>query len=167
MLITPETTARPVMTDLYSQEDVQEILQLAIARQTDAGELTRAQLLEIADELGISSSDLQLAEQEWIVRRGEDQERQAFNLYRRHRLQQRVIRFGIVNAFLMLLNLLTAGSLTWSLYVILGWGVFMALTAWKFQQTTGDDYEDAFQKWRRRRWIKRSLTTFFDRWIRG
>ncbi|MDX2216209.1 MAG: 2TM domain-containing protein [Oculatellaceae cyanobacterium bins.114] len=159
-------TSETAMTDLYSQEDVQEILHLAIARQTDAGELTRAQLLEIADELGISTTDLQLAEQEWIARQGENRERQAFNLYRRHRLKQRSIRFAIVNAFLILLNLLTSGGVTWSLYVLLGWGVLMALSAWKLQQTDGDDYEDAFQKWRRRRLIKRSISSFFDRWMR-
>lgn len=153
------------MTDLYSQDEVQQILQLAIARQTNADELTRAQLLEIADELGISTSDLQLAEQEWMAQRGADQERQTFNLYRRHRLRQRSIRFVIVNAFLMLLNLLTSGGLTWSLYVVLGWGVFMALSVWKLRQTDGDDYEEALQKWRYQRRIKRSIRTFFDRWM--
>ncbi|MBD2464981.1 2TM domain-containing protein [Oscillatoria sp. FACHB-1407] len=159
-------TSEAAMTDLYSQEDVQEILQLAIARQTDAGELTRAQLLEIADELGISPMDLQLAEQEWLTRQGENRERQTFNLYRQQRLKQRLTRFLIVNAFLVVLNLLTAGGLTWSLYVLLGWGVFTALSVWKLRQMDGDDYEDAFQKWRRRRLIKKSINTFFDRWLR-
>ena len=42
----------------YSQEDVQQILQRAIARQPRLGEFTRAQLQEMAAELGISSQEL-------------------------------------------------------------------------------------------------------------
>jgi hypothetical protein len=155
------------MLNSYSQEDVQQILHLAIARQTDQGELTRTQLLEISEELGIAPQDLQIAEQEWLARRGEDQARQAFNLYRHRKLKGQVVRYVIVNTFLVLLNLLTSGGLSWSLYVVLGWGAGLALSSWRLLQTDGEDYENAFQRWQRHHWLKKSVYAFWERWIRA
>jgi 2TM domain len=151
------------MTELYCSEDAQQILHIAIAKQAEAGELTRTQLYEIAAELNIAPSDMQAAEQEWQIRRGESTERQAFDLQRRQRFQQRFARFAIVNGFLLLLNLLLSGGLGWSLYILLGWGVGVALDAWKTFQLSGEDYEEAFIRWRQKRQIKRSVSTLVNR----
>lgn len=154
------------MLETYRQEDVQQILQLAIARQADAEELTRAQLLEIADEMGISTADLQIAEQAWLVRRGESKERQAFDLYRRSKFQRHLTKYLIVNAFLMMLAFITTGGLSWSLYIVLGWGLGLALNAWKTHQTEGEEYEEAFQNWCRRRRLKKTFNFWLDRWLK-
>jgi hypothetical protein len=153
------------MTRTYRQEDVQQILQIAIARQGETEELSRTQLLEIADEMGIAVADLELAEQEWLAQCGESQERQAFDRARRHRFQQYLTRYLIVNAFLVLLNFLTGGGLSWSIYVVLGWGLPLSLNAWKTYQTTGEDYENAFQGWCRQRRLKKTVHTFLNRFI--
>ncbi|MBD3883810.1 2TM domain-containing protein [Phormidium tenue FACHB-886] len=151
------------MTELYRSEDAQQILQIAITKQAEAGELTRAQLYEIAAELNIAPSDMQAAEQEWQLRRGETIERQTFNLQRRHRFQQRFVRFAIVNGFLILLDLLGAPGLSWSLYILLGWGLGVALDAWKTFRLGGEDYEEAFVRWRQKRQLKRSVSTLVNR----
>ncbi len=52
----------------YRKEEVQEILNLAIARKTEIEELSRAQLWEIAAELDIDIDSLQLAEQDWYYK---------------------------------------------------------------------------------------------------
>lgn len=62
----------------YSQEDVQNILQLAIAKKTDPGELSREQLWEIAAELDIDNESMQAAEREWLNSRFLDKKRQEF-----------------------------------------------------------------------------------------
>jgi hypothetical protein len=154
------------MIDSYHQADVQQILQLAIARQAQSDEISRAQLVEIAEELGISYQDLQLAEQEWLALRGEAQERQAFNLYRRHRFRQHATKYAIINVFLVLLDFVSAHALLWSPYVLLIWGLLLALNAWKTFQQKGDEYEEAFQRWRRQRLLKQSVNTFLNRWLR-
>ena len=75
----------------YSQEDVQQILQLAIARQTgDDKEFSHEVLLEIAAELDISPETLKLAEDEWVTKQGEMQHRQAFNAHRQRRFKKTV-----------------------------------------------------------------------------
>jgi hypothetical protein len=153
------------MNEFYRSEDAQQILHLAIARQAEAGELSRVQLFEIAAELNISAADLQAAEQDWLSRRGEFEERRAFNLFRRGKFQQRLGRYLIVNLFLILLNLLTAGGLTWSLYIGLAWGVGVALDAWKTYRMNGEDYEEAFQRWRQKRQIKQTFNNLLNRWL--
>ncbi|HEY9641095.1 MAG TPA: 2TM domain-containing protein [Coleofasciculaceae cyanobacterium] len=151
------------MMELYRSEDAQQILQIAIARQAEAGELTRTQLYEIATELNIAPADIQAAEQEWLIRQGESVERTAFDLQRRHRFQQRFAKFAIVNGFLVTLNLLTGAGLSWSLYILLGWGIGMALDAWKTFKLGGEDYEEAFLRWRQRRQLKKSMSTLVNR----
>lgn len=151
------------MTELYSHEDVQHILQLAIARQSDQADLTRGQLLEIAADLGISPDDLTVAEQEWQTRRQQQRDRQEFDQMRRLRLQQHAMKYLILNIFLMGFDWISTGHLTWSLYVLLGWGLALSLDTWKTFYTQGDDYNRAFQAWQRQRQFKQSVDTFLDR----
>lgn len=155
------------ITRSYHQEDIQQILQIAIARQAHEGEFSREQLLEIAAELEISPECLQIAEQEWLAQRGEIQKRQAFNAYRRGKLRKRFGNYAIVNSFLLLLNLASAGGLTWSLYVVLLSGLGLGLDAWNTYQARGEDYERAFQKWHRQQRLKQSMNTLVDKWFKA
>jgi hypothetical protein len=154
------------MTDLYCSEDAQQILKIAIDRQAEAGELTRSQLFEIAAELNISAADLVAAEQEWLVRRGEKEERQTFIRLRQSRFHRRLARYLIVNAFLLVLNFVTGGS--WVLFIAIPWGIGVALDAWKTYRVGDAEFDEAFQQWRQRQQIKRSVSTVlnrFNRWI--
>ncbi|HEY9700332.1 MAG TPA: 2TM domain-containing protein [Trichocoleus sp.] len=151
------------MTQLYSHEAAQQILHLAIVRQVEAGDITREQLLEIAAELDISSKDLAIAEQEWLTQQGELAERQAFNELRWSKFRHRFGKFAIVSAFLAIL-VFGMGWL-WLKYLILFWGVGVALEGWKVYQLSGEAYENAFQKWRQRRQLKKSVNRLFGRWL--
>jgi len=151
------------MMELYRSEDAQQILHIAIARQAEAGELTRAQLFEIAAELNIAPADMQAAEQEWLMRRGESVERNAFDLQRRQRFQQRFAKFAIVNGFLLTVNFLNGWGISFLVYLFLFWGLGMALDAWKTFKLGGEDYEEAFLRWRQRRQLKKSVSTLVNR----
>ena len=150
----------------YTQDDVQQILQLAIARQSpDGGEFSRPQLLEMASDLGISQENLQIAEQQWLSRQGEFKERQLFDDYRRTTLKQNFIRYIIVNSFLILLNLVIFKSADLSLSIALLWGLGLALKTWQTYETNEEKYQQAFQKWRLRKQIGQSITTAVDKLI--
>ncbi|MGL5058465.1 MAG: 2TM domain-containing protein [Microcoleus sp.] len=151
------------ITQIYTSEDAQAILQLAIARREEAGELSRVQLFEIAAELGISETDILAAEQQWLVNRGEFQEKLAFNRYRRGKLRKNVIKYGIINTFLVLLNLVGSHELSWSLFILLTWGLGLALNAWNVYQTEGEEYEKAFGRWRLKKQVGESLGTAADK----
>ncbi len=163
------TTFETKTTNLYSQEDVQEILHLAIARHADDKnkEFSYDQLLEIAAELQISPESLKLAEREWLDQQGEIQQRQAFNAYRQGRFKKRLGNYVIVNAVLLLVNLVGSGGLSWSLYILLLLGLPVCLDAWNTYQTKGEDYEMAFQKWYRKHQVKQLFNNTVNRWLKG
>lgn len=147
----------------YNQEDIQHILNLAIARQSKGGEFSREELVEIAVEIGISTESLLAAEQEWLLQQEERQKHCQFNLYRRSQLKRRFGKFLIVNSFLMALNLLSVGQLSWSLYIVLFWGLWLGLSAWNTFQLQGEEYERAFQKWHRKHQLTQAVTTIYTR----
>ena len=152
----------------YSQEDVHQILEVAIAHQAEKVgqmELTREQLLEIADDLGISATELEIAERTWMMHRGEQRDRQAFDRFRRQRFQQRLVRYLIVNGGLAAIAWISTESLLGVPLIMLFWGMFLALDAWNTFFQRGDRYEAAFQRWcRRRRW-QQSLSGLVDRFL--
>jgi hypothetical protein len=149
--------------DTYPVEDIQEILQLAIARRDDDGELTRLQLEEIAADLGIPQTDLVAAEQAWRDGKVETQKKQEFNLMRRQILKNKVVRFSIINTFLLGLNTLETGHPSWSLYVLGIWGLFFSLKGWQLWQTSGINYENEFQRWDRKTQLKESVQTMWQK----
>jgi hypothetical protein len=155
------------ITRSYHQEDIQQILNLAIARQANGGEFSREQLVEIATELGISTDTLLEAERDWQIQQGEQQKRSEFNLYRRGKLQKRVGKYLIVNSFLVGLNFVSAGELSWSLYILLFWGLGLGLGAWNTYQLQGEEYEQAFRKWYRKHQIAQSIYTRINSWIKA
>ncbi len=147
----------------YSQDEVQQILHLAIARQTEQEDVTRSQLLEIAAELGISPSEIEVAEQDWRLNQGELLHRQAFDRDRHQAFQQQALKFLMINGFLVLFNLLTSSGLTWSLYVLVFWGFGLAMKARKTYWLGTEEYRRRFEVWQRNRKIKRSLSTLVNR----
>lgn len=152
----------------YSQEDVQQILQLAIARQADDNkEFSHEVLLEIAAELDIPLETLKLAEDDWVAKQGEIQHRQAFNVYRKRRFKKRAGNYAIVNTFLLSMDFITGGGISWSLYVVLFWGMFVGLDGWNTFQTKGEDYEAAFQRWYRKHQLKRSFTNLVNKFLKS
>lgn len=153
----------PTYPESYSPEDLQQILYLAIARQGNQEELSREQLWEIADELDIDKNTLQAAEKDWLQGKVINQKRQAFDLYRRNILKRKITKYLIVNTFLASLNFVAVGTLSWSLYILLFWGLGVALNAWKTFQSQGDEYERAFQRWDFQNQVKQTVTTFWDK----
>jgi hypothetical protein len=163
------TAFEPQQLRSYSQEDVQKILQLAIARQADDQnkEFSYEQLLEIAQELDISPDSLNLAEIDWRSQRSEIQQRQAFHAYRIEKFKKRLGNYAILNSFLMLLDLVGGGGLTWSLYFLIFCCCTLGLDTWNTFQTKGEEYEMAFQKWYRKHQIKQTINTVVSKWFKA
>ena len=147
----------------YSQDDIQEILYMAIAAKDDRELLTRQHLLEIARELDIDGKTLEIAEKKWLEQKAIDRQRQAFNLHRRQQFRQKSTKFLIVNGFLVVFNLISAGTLSWSLYILLFWGLGLALNGWKTFQSQGEEYERAFQRWSFQNQLRQTLANVWDR----
>ncbi|WP_013324914.1 2TM domain-containing protein [Gloeothece verrucosa] len=147
----------------YSPEDIQQILHLALARRNDQEELSREQLWEIAAELEIEPLSLVAAEQEWLKQKALTKKRLEFTQFRRSQWKQKAVRYVIVNSFLLFLNLLSAGTLSWSLYILLLWGLGLSLEGLKTFQTQGEAYEQAFQRWQFKNEMKESMANLWQR----
>ncbi|MEM9088979.1 MAG: 2TM domain-containing protein [Cyanobacteria bacterium P01_F01_bin.53] len=148
--------------DLYASEDAQQILQIAIAKETESGELTRTQLAEIAAELNIAPETLWSAEREWLALKSTSTQQMLFNKERRQKFQHHLIRYGIFNSFLLLLNLL-AGGYGFAAFVALSWGIGLALHGWRAYQSSGFRYQQDFESWQRRQQVKQSMRSLFNR----
>ena len=148
----------------YEPEDVQQILQIALSNNEDQQieELSRDQLWEIAEELNISRERLAIAEKDWLEQKLTQNKRQAFDIYRQEQLKQKLIKYAIFNIFFLSLNLLIAGNLSWSLYILLFWSLWLALKAWKTYQSQGEEYENAFRSWERRHELKQIFGNIWD-----
>ncbi len=150
----------------YQQEELQEILNLAIARQGSDTKFTRTQLVEIAEELGISDLDLQIAEKEWLAKSGEQKERQAFDLYRRQNLQKKITSYALINGFLVTINLATAGTISWAWYILGFWGLALGMKAWSISHANSEDYNEAFYSWQRKQQIRQTVSSLWNRFNR-
>ena len=153
------------MTELYVSEDAQQILQIAIAKETEAGELTRTQLMEIAAELNISSETMQLAEQEWRSLQNKSQQQALFNQHKRQKFQHHLIRYGIVNVFLLLLGLAWPPMYGLFKFVAITWGLVLTLHGWRAYQSSGLRYQKDYEKWIRRQQVKKSVSSLFNRFL--
>jgi len=96
------------MSKTYNENAVQQILRLAMVKQGQDVALLRSQLVEIAEDLGISESTLVAAEEEWQTQQEEEQARESFDAYRHQQLRQSIVRFLAVNGGLVFLNLVFA-----------------------------------------------------------
>ncbi|MBR8826996.1 MAG: 2TM domain-containing protein [Gomphosphaeria aponina SAG 52.96 = DSM 107014] len=150
----------------YSQAEIQEILNLAIARQTaqtEKEELSREQLQEIATELGIDSNCLETAEIDWLALKSKQQKHKDFQNYRRGIFKQKAGKYLIFNSFFVGLNILGAGAISWSLYILLIWGLKLSLEGWQTFQAQGRGYEIAFSRWQLKQEMKQSAVTIWRR----
>lgn len=149
--------------EIYSSEDIQQILQIALARKGEEDELTRAQLWEIAEELDIDSQTLQIAESQWLQYRSIEQKRVAFDLHRQNKFKQKAIKYGIFNGFWISLNLITTGGLSWCLYILLFSGSSLAWNWWKTFHCKDEEYERAFQRWSFQNEVKQTVSNIWQK----
>ncbi|MEO1593537.1 MAG: 2TM domain-containing protein, partial [Cyanobacteria bacterium J06632_22] len=74
-----------------------------------------------------------------------------------------LVRYSIVNGFLILIDLLLGGGLGFSLYILLFWGIGLSLHAWKTYQRDGYRYQKEFERWKRQRLMQRSVGKLVNR----
>jgi hypothetical protein len=134
-------------------------LSLAIARQTESGELSRAQLLEIADELNISAETLAAAEREWDVKKYEIADQRLFDSQRKQRFQHGLAQFLIIGGGVLVFQAVTGGWLwNWLLYLVFGpWALQVSWDAWRIYRSNEYAYRQEFQSWRRKQQMKRAV----------
>jgi 2TM domain len=126
----------------FHSEEVQQILHRAMNHQ-QTGEFSEQQLKEMATELGISASALQIAQQEWQQEREKIQQKQVVDARRQRGFKAHLIPFIAVNTFLIILNLITSPKYFWAVYPLLGWGLGLGIHASCTYHLKDEKYEAA------------------------
>ena len=145
----------------YSQEDIQQILNLALTSKNTTGDLefSHQQLVEIAEEMDIDLSTLQAAEIDWAKNQTSSQQQAEFDIYRYQQFQKGLGRFAITNTFLVGINVVAIGGtgFLWSLAVLGFWGMSLALNGWNVYQLKGEEYDQKLQNWISKRKIRKTI----------
>jgi hypothetical protein len=79
-----------------------------------------------------NGSGIDQVEQNWRQRQQQKAQEQARKQKRRRLLRQQLITYAVVNGGLMVLNLVTAGTITWAIFPLLGWGLGLLLGSGKY-----------------------------------
>jgi hypothetical protein len=132
----------------FDDDELSEILRLAVRKQETSNDDLRKRLFDVADELGISHTAVAEAEKEY---RQESMRKRELALYRKESLNAVKIHGGIfviVNIAFFALNLMTMDKDGfWFQYVTLMWGIGLAIHAMVgLRKVDWDDEE--FRKWR-------------------
>ena len=148
--IQPESPKR----QLYSDEEVQGILKHAVALQTKS--FTREQLEEMADELGITTELLELAEEAWFKENKEQEVRQEFITSRQQRSRKNLtILSTVLGVTMMMVFIAIAFDLIWLTFV----GIFFTIMllfvglgeghrAYQaYFVLEGDEFDEQFDDW--------------------
>ncbi|MFQ3613133.1 MAG: 2TM domain-containing protein [Cyanobacteriota bacterium] len=116
----------------YSQADVERILTRALSQRAQTETFTAQDLQEMASELGISQDVLEQAIHTEQPLESTPKPKPLLNeKHRKHRakIRQTGIQYLMIGVFLALINLFTAGRITWAVFPILGMGLGWGLKA--------------------------------------
>ncbi len=117
-LTSSSSQARPT----FSAEAVQAILSKALElRAEDA--YSAEQLQEMAVELNVSPQQLETAVTDWQHQQTQNAQTQAALAKRRRARQTEWLNYALGSALLIGINVATAGTLTWAIFPVAGWGL--------------------------------------------
>lgn len=148
---------------LTTEEDVDEVLKLALRKQGRADHDLRDRLLAAAEELGISAEELEEAELEYAQSKEERKEFVEFKQRQVREFREHFFAYIIINSLLVAINWLTAGTVNWAIWPILGWGIGLAFHAWGSLNSGSETFQEEFASFRRRRSRKRVEEEHNDR----
>ncbi len=138
------------MESLTSDEDVDEVLKIALRNQGRCDPELRERLLATAAELGISERELAEAEEEHARRKSERTEFIEFKQRQVREFREHFFVYIVINTLLVGINFVTVGTVSWAIWPILGWGIGLAFHAWGSLNTGSESFQEEFASWRRK-----------------
>lgn len=128
----PEDFRKPEQREtglrLTSDEDVEEILRLAVRKSGSSSDSDLRERLQMAAaELNISDEELRQAEIEFLQKKEAQEAVSAEKQRQTQEFMGHLITFVAVNVFLISIDVLADGAISWSIYPLLGWGIGLAI----------------------------------------
>jgi hypothetical protein len=115
---------------LFTSDEVSAIVRRALRGQVVSDHISYTDLLDIAQQSGLSESALRQAIEEEDTLGELERAKEAWLLRRKAAFFRHLRTYCIVNGFLFLLNVITnPGGYLWVVWPILGWGIGLAFNA--------------------------------------
>ncbi len=112
------------LPEKYSNDEMERILQRALSKRSQSGNISRDQLVEVGRELGLTQQELERAIDEELRYGALDEAKEEITEKRRRQWLSHLLWYLGVNAVLLGLNLAQEdGRLTWALWSAFGWGI--------------------------------------------
>lgn len=147
----------------YEEDDAEQILKLAAAKQGIQGRLSRENLLQTAAELGITPEAVDAAEQELASQKNRDEEMREFIIVQRNSFFGDVLVYLGVCGFLGYKHFADQGNLGWTVWLMLCWGVYILANARNAFDHRSKDFLKDFDKWKRKQREEGLPTTGSDK----
>ena len=130
----------------YTEAEAEQILRLA--SQTPSGEISHADLMRMAGELGLSPDRVERAAEEFRIQREAECERQAYRHHVRAELINHVSSYFAINAGLLAMDFFKDNRISWALWPVLAWGMFVVFHIVSVLFPSHEQREKGFREWK-------------------
>lgn len=144
----------------FTNEEVEQIIKIALRSKKDSGSISTENIYDIAKELNIDPAAIQGAIYEYENKGDIDSIRDEFIRKRKKSFFDHLTSYLAVNTFLVILNLIT-GDFFWSIFPILGWGLGLFFDGMKKLRHNEEEFQKYYQKLIRKKKTN-NLSQLFD-----
>lgn len=139
------------LESVTNDEDVDEVLKIALRNQGRSDPGLHERLMTTAHELGIPETEVVRAEREYARSKMERTEFLEFKRRQVREFREHFFVYIVVNTLLVVINFLTAQTVSWAIWPILGWGIGLAFHAWGSLNTGSESFQEEFAAFRKRK----------------
>ncbi len=137
---------------LQDDSDVEQILRIAVADAVRTDDRTlRERLMLAAEELGLSSDQIERAEAKWQRERQMRVELAEYMSEQRKWFWPHLLAYLAVNTVLVILNLSEWDGFPWAVFPLVGWGIGVYAHAQEVFNVKSAEFREEFRKWRDQR----------------
>lgn len=148
------------MNRKYTNEEVEQIIKIALRSKTDSGSISLDNIYDIAKELNIDPAAVQNAVNEFESKGDIEAIREEFIRKRRKSFFDHLTSYLAVNSFLVILNLIT-GDFFWAIFPILGWGLGVFFDGMSKLRYDEEEFQKFYKKLIRKKKTN-NLSQLFD-----
>lgn len=148
------------MNRKYTNEEVEQIIKIALRSKTDSGAMSLDNIYDIAKELNIDPAAVQNALNEFESKGDIEAIRDEFIRKRKKSFFDHLTSYLAVNSFLVVLNLIVGGGF-WSVFPILGWGLGVFFDGMSKLRYDEEEFQKYYQKQIRKKKTS-NLSQLFD-----
>lgn len=130
----------------FTPEQIEQIIKIALANKTNKATDNKINIYDIAKELNIDESVLNDAIKQYENNAEIDKIRENYIKHKKKKFFEHLFYYVFVNSTLIASNILSEGTISWSLLPLVGWGLGLAINAYKAFNFNEEDFQKFYKK---------------------